>query len=180
LCLKDPFGTPDRIATLITPAYIQLLARYNDWQNENVYSAANTLSDDLRRQDGGAFFGSIHRTLSHIFWGDSVWMHRIAQTPMPNCSIAASPDFIADWAELCTARASLDAVIQQWAANVSEGWLKSDISWYSGATQREWTKPVSGIVVHFFNHQTHHRGQVHALLTRFGARPSDTDLVFMT
>lgn len=98
---------------------------------------------------------------------------------MPDCSIAGSPDYITDWAALSTARAALDATIQDRAANVTDAWLKSDISWYSGATKREWTKPASGIVVHFFNHQTHHRGQVHALLTRFGARPDDTDLAFM-
>ena len=63
---------------MIDPAYVQRMARYNRWQNENLYGVADRLSDEERRRERGAFFGSIHQTLSHLMWGDRIWMSRFA------------------------------------------------------------------------------------------------------
>ena len=65
---------------MIDPAYVQRMARYNRWQNANLYGVADTLSDEERRRERGAFFGSIHKTLSHLLWADQIWMSRF--TPM--------------------------------------------------------------------------------------------------
>jgi uncharacterized damage-inducible protein DinB len=69
--------------------------------------------------------------------------------------------------------------ILDWANAVDDAWLAADQTYYSGATKREWTRPRWVLVTHMFNHQTHHRGQVHSMLTQAGGRPSDTDLPFM-
>ncbi|MBT4428135.1 MAG: damage-inducible protein DinB, partial [Rhodospirillaceae bacterium] len=61
---------------MISPDYVRTMATYNRWQNGSLYDAANTLSDDERKQARGAFFGSIHATLNHILWGDQIWMSR--------------------------------------------------------------------------------------------------------
>ena len=161
---------------MITPDYVRLMARYNSWQNTSLHGAADALSDAARREERGAFFGSIHGTLSHILWGDRMWMNRFAGTERPTETIATSPTMVAEWEALKAARAEFDKVIEDWAASVDRDWLGRDLTWFSGAVNREITKPAPFLVMHFFNHQTHHRGQVHAMLTAAGARPGDTDL----
>lgn len=167
---------------MITADYARTMARYNTWQNRSLYTAADTLTDADRRADRGAFFRSIHGTLSHLLFADQAWMHRFTAgaTPRPKAaSVAESATAIADWAELKRERSSLDAVIQAWADGLDSAWLDGDLTWYSGIEQRDLTRPRALLVAHVFNHQTHHRGQVHALLTHFGARPEATDLPFM-
>ena len=165
---------------MISLEYVQILARYNAWQNRSLYGAAQTLTDEARRQDRGAFFGSIHGTLNHILWGDEMWMSRFAGTPRPQApSARESVSQHADWGALCRARAAFDDVITAWAGRLSADWLTGDLSWYSGGSGRQMSRPKWVLVTHFFNHQTHHRGQVHAMLTQAGAKPEPTDLGFM-
>jgi len=165
---------------MITPEYVQTMARYAQWQNESVFSAADGLSDAQRREDRGAFFGSIHHTLNHLLWGDHIWMHRFAGTPAPKApTIPESVEQIASWEELKAARISFDGVIANWSANVSPEWLGETMTWYSVAAEREISAPHSLLVTHMFNHQTHHRGQVNAMLTAAGAEPDDTDLMLL-
>jgi uncharacterized damage-inducible protein DinB len=165
---------------MITPAFAQKMARYNAWQNESLYAAADTLSDEARRADRGAFFKSIHGTLSHLLWADAMWTSRIADGPKPDVPLGESASFCADWAALKDERAAMDARLIAWADALDETALAGDFSWYSGALQAHIVKPRELVVVHVFNHQTHHRGQVHAMLTAAGARPQDTDLIFMS
>ena len=165
---------------MISPDHAQLMAQYNKWQNQSIYSAAATLSDEQRKKDCGAFFKSIHGTLNHLLWGDQTWMNRLAGMPAPGAKgIAESASYYDDWSELQRQRGSFDEAIVQWADNVSQPWLAEDLSWYSGAAGRELSKPKWLLVTHFFNHQTHHRGQVHAMLTAAGAKPEDTDIIVM-
>lgn len=159
--------------------YAVTMARYNIWQNESLVSAAASLDDSERRKDRGAFFGSIHQTFSHVLWGDMIWMNRFAGTPAPDAAISDSGMMIVDWAEFCDRRKAFDAEILRWAHTVSTEWFEGEISWYSGAVERQVTKPNTTLVVQFFNHQTHHRGQIHAMLTASGAKPDDTDVPFM-
>jgi uncharacterized damage-inducible protein DinB len=164
---------------MIDTAYVVTMARYNRWQNENLYGAASGLNDMARRLDRGAFFGSIHGTLCHLLWGDRMWMHRFADVPRPEGTIPDSRAMVDNWEDLCTQRRDFDAVILDWAAALDEGWLDEDMTWVSSGGDRQFTMPRTLLVTHFFNHQTHHRGQVHAMLTAAGARPDDTDLIFM-
>lgn len=164
---------------MITPTYVRDMARYNAWQNASLYAAADPLGEAARRADRGAFFGSITGTLSHLLWADQIWMSRLGGWEKPGVGIAGSPDWVAEWPALREARGAADAKIVEWAGAVEPGWLEGELSWYSGAAGRDVTKPVAVCVAHLFNHQTHHRGQVHAMLTAAGARPGDTDLFLM-
>ncbi|MEO1793518.1 MAG: DinB family protein, partial [Pseudomonadota bacterium] len=165
---------------MLTRPHIALLGRYNSWQNRSIYGAAATLDDAARKQDRGAHFRSIHGTLNHLLWGDQTWLSRFAGTAKPAAkSIAESPDTFDDWDDLAAARTTFDQTIEHWSASVSEDWLGRDLSWFSGAAGRDVTKPAWFCVAHFFNHQTHHRGQVHAMLTAAGAKPDDTDLFYL-
>lgn len=165
---------------MINIDYIHNMARYNGWQNQSLFDAAETLDEADRNLDRGAFFGSIRGTLSHLLWGDQIWMHRFSGSPPPAVSsIEASPDMVGDWNELKRQRTAMDQVISTWAQGLDPVWLEDDLTWFSGAAKRQVSKPAGFLVVHFFNHQTHHRGQVHAMLTAAGAKPDETDLFFM-
>jgi len=160
---------------MIDPAYVQRMARYNRWQNQNLYGAADQLSDEERRRERGAFFGSIHKTLSHLLWADQIWMSRFAGTPRPQGGIPESVSLFPDWDGLKRERAAFDETMIGWAATLDPSWLAGDLTWYSGAQQRELTNAKWILLTHLFNHQTHHRGQVHCMLTQAGAKPHATD-----
>src|ERR1700730_13861368 len=161
---------------MITPSYVRTMAAYNAELNRRLSEAANRLTDTERRAPHGAFWGSIHGTLVHILWGDSQWMSRFDNWPRPETPIKQSDHFIEDFAELCTARGKADADISRWARKVDDAWLGEDLTWFSGAAGREISAPKGLLVTHFFNHQTHHRGQAHALITAAGEKTEDTDL----
>ena len=162
---------------MITTAYARMMARYNSWQNQSLFGAADTLSNDQRQGDHGAFWGSIHGTLNHILWGDQIWMSRFDGTPAPLApNQPHSPHDLATWDGLKQARFEFDQTIEAWSERLTDDWLRADLTWYSGGAGRDVTKPKWILVTHFFNHQTHHRGQVHCLLTQAGAKPEDTDL----
>ena len=161
-------------------AYVQRMARYNRWQNENLYGVAERLSDAERRRERGAFFGSIHKTLSHLLWADRIWMSRFTtDVPQPSVGLSDSVSLYPDWDALKSERKDFDETMIAWADKVDPTWLAVDQTFYSLASKRDWTRPRWHLVAHMFNHQTHHRGQVHCMLTQAGGKPSDTDLTFM-
>jgi uncharacterized damage-inducible protein DinB len=164
---------------MIGTGYIKRMARYNRWQNENLYSAADRLPDEARRQDRGAFFGSIHGTLNHLLWADELWMSRFCGSPRPPGGIPESTSLRADWGELKRDRADFDERLIAWADALAESDVAGDLTYYSGAAKRDITAPKWLLITHVFNHQTHHRGQVHCMLTQAGIRPRDTDLPFL-
>ena len=164
---------------MITPAYVCLMATYNSEMNRRLYAAAARLTDVQRREDGGAFWHSIHGTLTHLLWGDCMWMSRFDGWMKPPVPIRESDTMVADFDALRSAREAADARIGDWAGRVNEAWLAEDLVWYSGAAKQEMRRGRAGLVVHFFNHQTHHRGQAHALITRAGEATGDTDLMLV-
>lgn len=161
---------------MITPGYIGLMARYNAWQNQAMVSAAHMLSHEARWQERGAFFGSIAGTLNHLLWGDSMWMSRFDGFERPAQTIATSSTVEPDWEIYRQRRNALDARILDWAGRADEVWIAGETRWLSAAAGREVVKPNAFLAMHFFNHQTHHRGQIHAMLTAAGAKTEDTDL----
>jgi uncharacterized damage-inducible protein DinB len=165
---------------VITPAFARTMAAYNQWQNEALLATAATLDPAKRDADAGLFFGSITGTLNHLLWADRLWLHRFAGTAKPAAaSIAQSTTLFADWPSLTAARRLTDRAIIDWADNLRPDWLAGDLGWYSGSLGRDVNRPCAILVAHFFNHQTHHRGQVHAALTRAGVATAPTDLPFM-
>jgi uncharacterized damage-inducible protein DinB len=164
---------------MISLPYVRTMARYNAWQNANVYTACERLSDTQRKKDRGAFFGSIHATLNHILWADQMWLSRFGAAPPPAAtSIPKGLSLFDEWEALTAERRRFDGTLQDWADNLDPKALEGDLTWVSGATGREMRQPKALLVTHIFNHQTHHRGQVHALLTGFGIKPDVTDLPF--
>lgn len=164
---------------MITNGYLRMMARYHRWQNASLFAAAATLPDEERRRPRGAFWGSIHGTLAHLHWADSIWLSRFHVVEKPAAGLKESATHIEDWDALVAARAALDEQMIAWVDGFAPGPVAGDLTWYSGAQGREATAPLPVVLVHLFNHATHHRGQVHAMLTAAGATPQDTDLFLM-
>jgi uncharacterized damage-inducible protein DinB len=158
--------------------YVQRMALYNRWQNENLYGAAGGLTDEERHRERGAFFGSIHRTMCHLLWADQTWMSRFRDTPppVPMADLAAQHR---DWMSLKSRRCDFDAEIVAWAEGLTSEWLAGMHTYFSPSLGRQTSQSRWLYVSHFFNHQTHHRGQVHCMLTQAGRKPTDTDLPMM-
>jgi uncharacterized damage-inducible protein DinB len=161
---------------LVTPAYVRTMAAYNAEMNRRLFDAAGRISDAERRRDRGAFWGSLHGTLCHLVWGDLMWMARFDDWAKPDVAQKASAGLIEGFDELRRKRIDVDEGISRWAARVTDDWLAEDQVWFSASVQKELHQPRSFLVTHFFNHQTHHRGQAHALITACGEKTGDTDL----
>jgi uncharacterized damage-inducible protein DinB len=155
------------------------MARYNAWQNDGLRQIVGDMNTEELTKDRGAFFGSIFATLNHLLWGDAIWISRFDGGHGPDPSIKDSVDFTPTPPVWAAERLRMDARITLWAQSVSAIDLVGDITWTSVAAGREISKPKSLCVMQLFNHQTHHRGQVHAMLTALGKKPNDTDLPFM-
>lgn len=161
---------------MITPSYVTMMAAYNAEMNRRLYAATGRLSDAERRRERGAFWGSIHGTFSHLVWADRMWMSRFAGWPKPELPLKESSRLYDSFPAMSAARERMDAELSAWAGTVTQEWLAGDQVWFSGAAGREMKAPRQVLVVHMFNHQTHHRGQVHAMLTAAGEPTGDTDL----
>lgn len=164
---------------MISVEHVRTMARYNAWQNQSLYAAAEGIGDGERRKERGAFFGSIHGTLSHLLWADRMWHSRFVGEERREAMVGESPALFADWEHLKRERAAFDAALIAWADGLDPAWLYGNLVWFSGIAQQKREKPLWFLLTHFFNHQTHHRGQVHAMLTAAGAKPEATDLMLM-
>jgi uncharacterized damage-inducible protein DinB len=161
---------------MITVDYARTLARYNAWQNKALQGVLDAMDEAERTRDHGAFFGSIQATLNHILWADRMWMARLAGWTRPPGRLAESVALCPTYAAWKADRQRADARLVHWADTLRPIMLRGDLSWFSGATGAEISRPRALCVVHMFNHQTHHRGQVHAMLTAAGHDPGVTDL----
>ena len=161
---------------MITLDYVLIMTAYNAEMNRRLYAAAANLSDAERKADRGAFWKSIHGTLVHLYWADFQWMSRFDGWEKTNVPIKQSAGMIEDFDDLRARRIKADADMEAWAGRIDVAWLGEDLVWFSGAAGREMRRPKSKLLVHLFNHQTHHRGQAHAMLTACGQPTGDTDL----
>ncbi|ETA52937.2 DinB family protein [Ponticoccus alexandrii] len=164
---------------IVTPEYCVTMARYNAWQNRQVIAAFAGLEEKALRAERGAFFGALLATANHLLWADRMWLSRLTGTDGPTVSGSESTTFCATPADWEIARYRTDAQILLWAERLRAVDLAGDLTWYSGMTRATLVKPVTLCIVHMFNHQTHHRGQIHAMLTAAGAKGAVSDLAFM-
>jgi len=156
-------------------AHFKRLAGYNRWANERLYDCAAGLDPAALALDRGAFFGSILNTLNHILVGDRTWMHRFTGAgPLPTrLDDVPYPDF----ADLRAAREAEDARIIAYIDGMSETALDATLSYRNVAGEPQ-EFPLQPLIAHFFNHQTHHRGQVHAMLSQAGLKPPQIDFLY--
>ena len=157
--------------------YAVSMAAYNRWMNDKVYACSAALSDEERKRDLGAFFKSVHGTLNHLLLADQAWMQRLHGQPVTLKSSA--DELYADFDELRAARGRMDDELDRWAAALSDEFVAAPYRFYSVIYKRELSLPAWAVVVHVFNHQTHHRGQLTTLLKQLGQDPGVTDFPWM-
>lgn len=163
----------------VFPDYCVTMARYNAWQNRQLRAAFEGLPDAELRKERGAFFGSLLATANHLVWGDRFWLARFGVGEPPEGGIRDSVDLHPTAAAWAAERYRTDAKLLSWAEKLDAVDLRGNLTWFSGSLGREVSKPLDLCIVHFFNHQTHHRGQIHAMLTAAGVEAPASDLVFM-
>jgi uncharacterized damage-inducible protein DinB len=162
-----------RELTMITSQYCAVMATYNSWMNAKMYALCETLTDVDRKKDLGAFFRSIHSTLNHVLACDLMFLASFTEDAG---FVECEGDLHEDFTALRQDRARVDARLSEWSRTVSPEWLAASSTYThheDGATR---TVTQAFWVVHMFNHQTHHRGQVTTLLTRLGYDIGSTDL----
>lgn len=165
-----------------------LLAEYNQWMNDKVYTAAARLGAEELARDRGAFFGSILGTLNHLVVADLVWLRRfkghepqralleaVEQWPNPQ---ALAQVLYPDLSSLRAARDPLDRLIRDWAAALREEDLGAILG-YQNMQGVPAQRRYASLIQHLFNHQTHHRGQVTTLLAQAGQDVGVTDLLML-
>lgn len=154
-------------------SHFRMLGRYNRLANARLHDVCSELDDEDRKRDRGAFFGSIHGTLNHILVGDRIWMSRFegGEAASTNLDAILYEHFDA----LREARNVEDARIEAYTSRLTARSLAGTIG-YVNNEGREFHDPLAVLLTHFFNHQTHHRGQVTAMLSRTEARYPVLDL----
>jgi len=165
---------------VIEPRYVRTMARYNSWQNAQLTPVLEAMPADELELDRGGFFGSILATANHLLWGDTIWMSRFdPSVHRPAGGIAESVELHANIGNWAADRMRMDGKIRFWADGLRAVDLQGVLSWYSGAAGRQVCAPLAKTITHFFNHQTHHRGQIHAMLTACGQKAPVSDLFLM-
>ncbi|MGR9099986.1 MAG: DinB family protein [Gammaproteobacteria bacterium] len=157
--------------------HARTMASYNRWMNRKLYRACASLSDEARKHDAGAFFKSIHGTLNHLLLADRLWMGRFTGSPVIFRSL--DEELYPDFAELSEAREREDHRIIDWAASLQEGDLDRELTFTGMVDPKPKKYPLWFAVTHFFNHQTHHRGQTTTLLSQAGVDCGVTDLLWI-
>ena len=154
--------------------YYRLMAAYNRWMTGNIHAVCDGIPDEERKRDRGAFFGSIHRTLDHILYGDLNLLSRLTGDPpeMPKLGVTLYDDYD----DLQAERSRVADRIVGWSERLTESWLNEPHTFTSQTSGITQVVPQWVIVVHLFNHQIHHRGQLTTLLSQLGYDPGPTDL----
>ncbi|MFP5405938.1 MAG: DinB family protein [Gammaproteobacteria bacterium] len=176
--------------------HCRLMAQYNTWMNERLYEAAARLPAAELDRDRGAFFGSILGTLNHLVVTDLMWLRRFALHRRAGAALAAeigTPEqpvdvqrfpvgaslaavVAEDLARLRSMRADIDALTERWIATLEPRDLDEPLA-YRNSRGEPFLRSFGALLSHFFNHQTHHRGQATTLLFQAGVDPGVTDLL---
>ncbi len=162
------------------------LAQYNAWMNQKLYAASRRIDDERRRRDLGAFFGSVHLTLTHLLITDRAWLARLRSDKSEFVFLGNDgqtitvtglvQDLYPDFADLERERVATDRCLLEFANGLTAEFLRAPIR-YRTSSGEPAEHPAWWAVSHLFNHQTHHRGQVTTLLHQLGHDPGVTDFV---
>ncbi len=163
--------------------HLRLLSRYNQWMNDKLYTTAAQLPADELARDRGAFFGSLQGTLSHIMVADIIWLQRFSEHPTQHPALdrirAAMPNpqsLPDDFTALSAERRNVGATIISWCEQLDASDLNHKLAYHNMKGEPA-IKNFASLMLHFFNHQTHHRGQATTLLSQQGLDVGVTDLL---
>ena len=160
---------------LSTSAHYRMFAHYNAWANRRLYAAAARLSLEQYRADRGAFFKSIHGTLNHLLATDRIWMQRF--TGEGDAPARLDAILFETFGELGAAREAEDLRIVNFIESLDDGRIAGTIKYRRLSSPEQFEQQLAPALAHCFNHQTHHRGQVHAMLTGLVGEAPELDLL---
>ena len=153
--------------------YFLDFARYNAWANERLYAACGKLAESEYMKPRQSFFGSIHATLNHLLVGDRIWLGRIESRPV---KLALDQILYGDFLALSVARVAEDQRLVRVVEALERSALDRPLDYLTTRGERQRT-PLRRVLAHLFNHQTHHRGQVHDMLSQTEVPPPPLDLL---
>lgn len=157
-------------------SHFQMMARYGAWANKRLISACRGLDADAYFIDRKAFFGSLHGTLNHILVGDRIWLGRISGIDSGLTDLGVPLFDTLDG--LAAARESEDHRIQSIIDGMDETDFSGILTYTTIVKPQRIETPMSQVLTHLFNHATHHRGQVHTLLSQVPSDPPSLDLIY--
>ena len=157
-------------------AHYRMFADYNAWANGRVYAAAAQLSVEQYRADRGAFFKSVHGTLNHLLVTDRIWMQRF--TGEGDAPTRLDAILFETFDQLRAAREAQDRRIIDYVDGLDDIRIAGTIKYRRVSSPEQFEQQLAPALAHWFNHQTHHRGQVHALLTGFVGQAPELDLLY--
>ena len=155
-------------------AHFEMMAGYNAWANGLLFDAVAEVPEEDYRRDVGAYFGSLHRTLNHIYVADMIWMARFRGQSNPPWALDHIPHHRLE--DLRARRWALDRDVLGFVMGLDAERLLTDINYLTVQQPSRVTQPLGPALSHFFNHQTHHRGQCHGILTQISGRAPELDL----
>lgn len=157
--------------------HFAMMARYNAWANARLYAEARAVSDESYRKDVGAFFRSLHGTLNHLLVTDRIWMRRF--TGKGEHPLSSTQSCSTTYRRLRPRAGPKMLGFIQYVEGLSEEEIGRDFS-YSTTKGVPQQFILRDLLAHWFNHQTHHRGQAHCILTVLGVpEPKPLDLLAM-
>jgi uncharacterized damage-inducible protein DinB len=161
----------------MTPtAHYRMFGRYNAWANNRLYEAAARLGPEQYRADRGAFFKSVHGTLNHLLVTDRIWMQRF--TGEGDAPSRLDAILFETFGELRDAREAEDRRIVGFVDGLDDPRIAGTVKYRRVSSPAEIEQQLGAALAHWFNHQTHHRGQIHALLTGLLGEAPELDLLF--
>ena len=154
-------------------ANFQLLANFNTWTNMKIFSACKELNDTEYKKDRKAFFSSIHGTLNHLLVVDRAYISRIEGIDHDLKSL--DQILFKSLHQLEEAKIKEDKRLVDLVNSLSEKSIRKKIT-YKGFETGNTTYTINTILMTLFNHQTHHRGQIHNMLSQAGIKPPQIDI----
>src|SRR5262245_51557439 len=155
--------------------HFEMFAAYNRWANRRLYEAAAELPKEELERNMGAFFKLMLGTLNHLLAADRIWMKRF--TGEGEAPAALDALLYPAFATLRAAREAEDLRIQEWVGSLDEKELSGRFTYLTVTDMRTVSQRLAPALAHFFNHQTHHRGQAHMILTALGKPSLQLDLI---
>lgn len=155
-------------------AHFEMLSGYNAWANQRIFHAVECLSDADYRRDLETRLGSLHRVLNHVYVSDTIWMARFRGEFDPPWALDHVPHH--RFSDLKARRSALDRDIMGFVLALDDDALHTEINYLTTQQPAHVSRPLAPALAHFFNHQTHHRGQCHAMLSRLTGDAPGLDL----
>lgn len=165
--------------------HVQLMPQYNQWMNQKLYDTAANLSAAALRENRGAFFGSIFSTLNHLVVADTIWIKRLSASFSLEWELeeakqlqqirALDLTLFEDFEALRNYRHKLDTMLLQLSRKAQDKDLLMSVT-YLDIKGNSHTKQLFSLLMHVFNHQTHHRGQITTMYNQAGVDVGVTDL----